>query len=85
MTEYSKNYRKKTGSLWNYYRDELTDDTNAINFPNKNVIHSDTFNYKRSVTESTYNLDAKITNPEGNEINNPAYNANKSGKKEERS
>ena len=22
LTEYSKNYRKITGSLWNYYRDE---------------------------------------------------------------
>ena len=40
LIEYSKNYRKTTGSLWNYYRDELTDDTNDINFPNKNVINS---------------------------------------------
>ena len=35
LIEYSKNYRKTTGSLWNYYRDELTDDTNDINFPYK--------------------------------------------------
>ena len=27
-------------SLWNYYRDELTDDTNDNNGPNKNVINS---------------------------------------------
>ena len=82
LIEYSKNYRKTTGSLWNYYRDELTDDTNDINFPNKNVIKSESFKYKTSVTGSTYNVDAKITNAEGNEINNPAYDANKSGKKE---
>ena len=26
LLEYSKNYRKTIGSLYNYYRDELTDD-----------------------------------------------------------
>ena len=25
LLEYSKNYLKTSGSLWNYYRDELTD------------------------------------------------------------
>ena len=40
------------------------------------------FIQKTSVTGSTYNGDAKITNAEGNEINNPAYDAIKSGKKE---
>ena len=35
MIEYSNNYRMTTGSLWNNYRDELTDDTNNINFPRK--------------------------------------------------
>ena len=82
LMEYSKNYRKTTGSLWNCYSDELTDDTNDNNFPNKNVINSESFKYKTSVTGSTYNVDAKITNAEGNEINNPAYARNKSGKKE---
>ena len=81
LIEYSKNYRKTTGSLWNYYRDELTDDTNDINFLNKNVINSESFKYKTCVG-STYNVDAIITNAEGNEIHNPAYDANKSGKKE---
>ena len=56
----SKNYRKTMGSLKNYYRDELTDDRNDINFPNKNVINSESFKYKASVTGSTYNVDAKI-------------------------
>ena len=27
LLEYSKNYRKTTGSLWNYYRDEPCGDT----------------------------------------------------------
>ena len=27
LLEYSKNYRKATGSLWNYYRDEPNSDT----------------------------------------------------------
>ena len=38
LLEYSKNYSKTSGSFWNYYRDELTDDTNDNNNPNKNVI-----------------------------------------------
>ena len=41
LIEYSKNYRKTTGILWNYYRDELTDDRNNNSFPNKDVINSD--------------------------------------------
>ena len=42
LFEYSKNYSKTSASLWNYYRDELTDDTNDNNGPNKNVIRSKT-------------------------------------------
>ena len=34
--KYSKNYSKTSASLWNYYRDELTDETNDNNGPNKN-------------------------------------------------
>ena len=70
------------GSLWNYYRDDLTEDTNNINFLNKNLINSESFKYKTSITGSTYNVDARITNKEGNQVNNPAHDANKSGKKE---
>ena len=43
LLEYSKNYSKTTVSLWNYYRDELTDDTNNNNNLNKNVINSELF------------------------------------------
>ena len=39
LIEYSKNYRKTTGSLWNYYRDEpnsdLGGDKNDIDYSNK--------------------------------------------------
>ena len=37
LLEYSKNYSKTSGSLWHYYRDELTDETNDKNGPNENV------------------------------------------------
>ena len=47
-----------------------------------NYYRDESFKYKTSVTGSSYNLDAKITNAEGNEINNPTYDANKSGDKE---
>ena len=30
LLEYSKNYRKTIGSLYNYYRDELSDDAAII-------------------------------------------------------
>ena len=76
LIEYSKNY-----SLWHYYRDELSDDTNDNNDPNKNVTNSKSFQYKTSITGTTYNVVAKINNEEGNQVNNPAYDANKSGKK----
>ena len=66
LIEYTKNYIKTTGSLWNYYRNELAVDTNDNNIPNKNVINSESFKYKISVTESAYNVDTKITNTEGN-------------------
>ena len=39
---------------------ELTDDRNDNNFLNKNVINSESFKYKTSVTGSTCNDDEKI-------------------------
>ena len=51
LIEYSKSYRKTTGSLWNYYRDELTDDTNDNDIPNKNVINSESFKNTRQVSQ----------------------------------
>ena len=47
LLEYSKNYRKTTGSLWNYYRDEPIDPLFS---------DSKSFNYKTSITGNTYNV-----------------------------
>ena len=38
LLEYSKNYRKTIGSLYNYYRDELSDDADDNNFDNIKVL-----------------------------------------------
>ena len=55
LLEYSKNYRKTIGSLYNYYRDELSDDNNPNNFPSTNVVNSETFKYKNKIIGNTYN------------------------------
>ena len=48
MLEYSKNYRKTTGSLWNYYRDEPN--SRAEGNMNYSIKKSRSFNYKTSIT-----------------------------------
>ena len=53
LLEYSNNYRKTIGSLYNYYRHELSDDNNPNNFLNTNVINSNTFKYKNKITGNT--------------------------------
>ena len=57
LLEYSKNYRKTIGSLYNYYRVELTNGNND-NFANRNVVNSEAFKYKNKITGNTYNVDA---------------------------
>ena len=49
LLEYSKNYRKTTGSLWNYYRDEPSNPLSS---------NSESFKYKTSITGNTYNIGA---------------------------
>ena len=44
LLEYSKNYRKTTGSLWNYYRDEPSNPLSS---------NSESFKYKTSITGNT--------------------------------
>ena len=39
LLEYSKNYRKTIGSLYNYYRYELSDDADDNNFDNIKVVN----------------------------------------------
>ena len=57
LNEYSENYPKTSGRLWNYYRDELINHTNDNNDFNKNGVKSKSFKYKRSIKGSTYNVD----------------------------
>ena len=73
LLEYSKNYKKTTGSLWNYYRDEPSDPLSSDSEP---------FKYKTSITGNTYNIDEEITDDDGKEIDNPEYDANEVGKNE---
>ena len=39
LLEYSKNYKKTIGSLYNYYRDELNDKENENIVLNNNVVN----------------------------------------------
>ena len=65
LLEYSKNYRKTIGSLYNYYKDELGGNANN----NDNTVNSDTFRYKNKIIGNTYNVAAGAEN----------YTANKNG------
>ena len=57
LLQYSKNYRKTIGSLYNYYSAELTNDNND-NFANTNFVNSEAFRYKNKITGNTYKVDA---------------------------
>ena len=71
LLEYSKNYRKTIGSLYNYYRDELTNDNIPANnvFNDIRVVNSNTFKYKNKIIGNTYNVAAGAA----------GYDANKNG------
>ena len=56
LLEYSKNFRKTIGSLYNYYRDELRDDVDNNNFDNIKVVNSNAFKYKNKITGNTYDV-----------------------------
>ena len=68
LLEYTDNCSMTSGSLWNYYRDEINDDANenAINnrINNNKTITSKFFEYKTKIMESTSNdnntLDTKV-------------------------
>ena len=72
LSEYSKNYRKTIGSLYNYYRDELSDDADDNNFDNIKVVNSNTFKYKNKITGNSYNVNAGFQ----------GYDVNKNGTQE---
>ena len=72
LLEYSKNYRKTTGSLYNYYRDKLSDDADDNSFANINVVNSEAFKYKNKIIGNTYNVNAGAQ----------GYDVNKNGTQE---
>ena len=47
LLEYNKNYKKTTGTSWNYYRDEPVNPLST---------NSESFKYKTSLTGNTYNV-----------------------------
>ena len=57
--EYSKNYRKTLGSLYNYYRDQLSDDADDNQFNNNKIVNSNTFKYKNKIIDNTNNQGPK--------------------------
>ena len=59
LLEYSKNYRKTTGSLWNYYRDEPSNPLSS---------NSESFKYKTSITGNTYNIGAGEAGYDANKV-----------------
>ena len=72
LLEYSKNYRKTIGTLYNYYRDKLSDDADDNNFDNIKVVNSNTFKYKNKIIRNMYNVNAGAD----------GYDVNKNGTQE---
>ena len=62
LLEYSKNYRKTTGNLWNYYRDEPSHPLSS---------NSESFKYKASIIGNAYNAG---DDEEGYDANNVSKN-----------
>ena len=88
LLEYSKNYKKTVGSLYNYYRDELSDGDADNNFINLKVVDSSAFKYKNKITGNTYDVNQTIPNPDpaaaaaNPRVANPDYDANKADTRE---
>ena len=59
LIEYSKNYKKTTGSLWNYYRDQPSNPLST---------DSESFKYKTSITGNTYNIGDGEDNYDANTV-----------------
>ena len=72
LLEFSKNYRKTIVSLYNYYRDELSDDADDNNFGNIKVVNSNAFKYKNKIIGNKYNVNA----------DDDGYDVNKNGTQE---
>ena len=63
--EYNKNYRKTTGSLWNYYRDEPSNPLSS---------KSESFKCKTSIAGYTYGYDAEKVSKDKTEVVIPLKN-----------
>ena len=59
LLKYSKNYRKTTGSFWNYYRDEPSNPLSS---------NSESVKYKTSITGKTYNVGAVNAGYDANKV-----------------
>ena len=59
LLEYIKNYRRTTGCLWNYDRDEPSNPLSS---------NSESFKYKTSITGNTYNADAGELGYDANKV-----------------
>ena len=59
LPEYNKNYRKTTGSLQNYYRDEPTNPLHS---------HSESFKYQTSITGNIYKIRATGQGYDANKV-----------------
>ena len=59
LLEYSKNYKKTTGSLWNYYRDEPRNSLSS---------NSESFKYKTSIWGNTFNIGAGEAGYDANKV-----------------
>ena len=53
LLEYSDNYSMTSGSLWNYYRDE-------VNVANENNAASNKINNKKTITSKSFECKTKI-------------------------
>ena len=59
LLDYSKNYRKTTGSLCNYYRDEPS---NPLSY------NSESFKYKTCITGNNYNIGVSNADYDANKV-----------------
>ena len=73
LLEYSKNYGQTIRSLYNYYRDELSDDADDNKFDNIKIVNSNIFKYKNKIIGNMYNVNAGAD----------GYDVNKNGTQEE--
>ena len=73
LLEYSENYRKKSGSLWNYYRNEpnnppfnphVGNSPPTVNYNVEPITNSASFKYKTSITGKTSNANQNDENTE---------------------